>query len=182
VIEEVRGTDVGGEGLRVVRFRIAGQGEDALDVAVDMEAPGKARGVAGENAGSSGGDEIAERRGDGARLPGQRELGAIVEVAVAVVVKAGGDVEGGVAVTVVVGAEDDLAGDVDVQVAEVLPEGVAGLDRVLAGVGRGALRRKEGIVVSVRKNVDANGADEELDGLKLLVADAGELDVPRDIR
>ena len=95
--------------------------------------------------------------GDGSGLAGEGELGAIVEVAVAVVVEAGGDVEGGVAVAVVIAGEDDLAREVEGQVGEVLPEGVAGFEGVLAFVGGGGLRVEEGVVVSVRQDVDTDG-------------------------
>ena len=108
---------------------------------------------------------------------GERELGAIVEVAVAVVVEAGGDVIGGVALRIEVGADLDFEGQVEGGVAEGLPKGVAGLAGVLAAVGQIALRREEGVVVGVAVDVDAHGSKEELQPLEFLLAEADELDV-----
>jgi hypothetical protein len=182
VVDEVGGADVGGQGLGMVGFGVAGEGKDVLDVGVEMIVPGEAGDVAGEGAGAAGRDEVAERGGDGSGLAWGGKAGAIVEVAVAVVVHAGGDVERGVSIAVVVGAEDDLAGEGEVEVGKVLPEGVSGFKRVLAGVGGGGLRVEEGVVVGVGEDVDADGSDEEGGELELLVADAGELDVSGGVR
>jgi len=63
-------------------------GERALQVGVEVDRPGHDALVAPEDPGAAGGHQQAVGRGDGNRGSGRGILRAVIEVAIAVVVKA----------------------------------------------------------------------------------------------
>ena len=187
VVEDVGGAQVDGEGLLVLGLEVVGEVEGALEVGVEVEGPGQVAFVARERADAAGGDELAPgsciAAGAGIGIDraegcaGGCVLRAIVEVAVAVVVEAGGDVVGLQAGAAVVGTERKLGGKVDGGIAEDLPQALIVAAGVLAGVDAGGLGSEEGVVVRVVDDNDADGAGEELDALEGLLADAHGLDI-----
>jgi hypothetical protein len=91
-----------------------------------MERPGHDAFVAGQYAGAASGYQQAKGRRDGAGSSGRGVLGTIVEVAIAVVVEAGGDVVVRIASAVEVGTELDFFREGEGGVAEEVPGVLAG--------------------------------------------------------
>ena len=72
----------------MVRLGIAGEGEDTLDVSVNVKIPGKVGPITGKNARTTRSDQVAKRRDATApALPRESELRPVVEVTVAIIIE-----------------------------------------------------------------------------------------------
>ena len=142
-----------------------------------MHAPRCPANVAWKYSRTAARHQQAVTRRDSVRITNSRIGGAVVEVAIAVVVEAGGDVEGAATVQVILRGEVDFARQVQRGIAEHLVDGVIGAVRDLSRVGVAALRREGDVVVGGAAQAQVHIAKKDGKRFQRVLLHGEELDV-----